>query len=107
LGKEAFMVTDGDGLGDVDLPKLLAFHKQHKKIATVTAVRPPARFGGLTLEGDRVARFTEKPQAGEGWINGGFFIFEPRIFDYLGGDESSLERESVETLAADGQLMAF
>jgi glucose-1-phosphate cytidylyltransferase len=102
-----FMVTYGDGLSDVDLGKLLAFHKAHGKIATVTAVRPPARFGGLVFDGDRVAEFTEKPQIGEGWINGGFMCFEPRIFSYLKEDSTVLEKDALEALARDGQLMAY
>ncbi|HEX9106684.1 MAG TPA: glucose-1-phosphate cytidylyltransferase [Longimicrobiales bacterium] len=104
---ERFMVTYGDGVGDVDLRRLLAFHKAHGKLATVTAVRPPARFGGLQLDCDRVTTFSEKPQTGEGWINGGFFVFEPGVLEYLGGDETILEREPLERLAAEGQLMAF
>ena len=104
---ERFMVTYGDGVGDIDLRRLLAFHKAHGKLATVTAVRPPARFGGLQLEADQVRTFSEKPQTGEGWINGGFFVFEPQVLDYLEGDETILEREPLERLAADGQLMAF
>ena len=79
------MVTYGDGVCDVDLAALLAFHRAHGRIATVTAVRPPARFGGLVFDGDLVTEFTEKPQIGEGWINGGFFVFEPALFDYLDG----------------------
>ncbi len=102
-----FMVTYGDGLSDVDITALLAFHRAHGRLATVTAVRPPARFGGLNLTGDRVCEFSEKPQTGEGWINGGFFVFEPGVFDYLTGDESILEREPLERLAAEGELMAF
>jgi glucose-1-phosphate cytidylyltransferase len=104
---ETFMVTYGDGLGDVDLTGLLAFHRSHGRLATVTAVRPPARFGGLNLSGDRVCEFSEKPQTGEGWINGGFFVFEPGVFDYIAGDETILEREPLERLAAEGELMAF
>jgi glucose-1-phosphate cytidylyltransferase len=107
IGDETFMVTYGDGVGAIDIRSLVEFHKRHGKLATVTAVRPPARFGGLTLEQDAVREFSEKPQTGEGWINGGFFVFEPRVFDYLEGDESVLEREPLERLAADGQLMAF
>jgi len=102
-----FMVTYGDGLCDVDLRELLRFHRSHGRVATVTAMRPPARFGGLIFDGDLVAEFTEKPQAGEGWINGGFLVFEPNIFDYLGGDKSSLEADTLERLAADGQLAAY
>ena len=108
IKKETFMVTYGDGLGAVDIQALVAFHKAHGKLATVTAVRPPSRFGGLVVEGDMVVEFSEKPQTGEGWINGGFFVFEPGIFDYLrNGDRAILEREPLETLAADRQLMVF
>jgi len=85
----------------------LEFHKSHGKIATVTAVRPPARFGGLIFSGDLVTEFTEKPQIGEGWINGGYMVFEPGVFDYLRGDDSSLEADALEKLAADKQLVAF
>ncbi len=107
LGDDAFMLTYGDGLSDVDIGELVRFHRAHGKLATVTAVRPPARFGGLTLDGDRVAQFLEKKQADAGWINGGFFVLEPGIFDYLDGDQTILEQEPLERLAADGQLMAF
>lgn len=107
VGNKRFMCTYGDGLSDVDLGALLAFHEKHGKLATVTAVRPPARFGGLSIEGDAVREFTEKPQAEGGWINGGFFVFEPGVFDYLPDDESILERDPLERLARDGQLMAF
>jgi glucose-1-phosphate cytidylyltransferase len=104
---ETFMVTYGDGVADIDLNALLAFHKSHGLVATVTAVRPPARFGGLFFDGDRVTGFTEKPQAGEGWINGGFLVFEPAVFDYLESDSSSLEANGLEKLAAEGQLAAY
>lgn len=107
VGNQTFMCTYGDGLSDVDIPALVAFHKSHGKLATVTGVRPPARFGGLALEGDVVRRFSEKPQAEGGWINGGFFVFEPGVFDYLKGDESILEREPLERMAQDGELRAF
>jgi glucose-1-phosphate cytidylyltransferase len=107
LGDGGFMVTYGDGLADVDLRALLAFHRAHGRIATVTAVHPPARFGALELAGERVTAFSEKPQAGEGWINGGFFVFEPRALDYLQDDATILERAPLERLAADGQLMAY
>lgn len=107
IGGQRFMCTYGDGLSDVDLGALLAFHEKHGRLATVTAVRPPARFGGLSLDGDAVREFTEKPQAEGAWINGGFFIFEPKVFDYLSGDDSILEREPLEHIARDGQLMAF
>ncbi len=102
-----FMLTYGDGVCDVDLQKLLAFHRANGRIATVTAVRPPARFGGLVFDGDIVASFTEKPQIGEGWINGGFLVFEPEIFRYLDGDEISLEADVLERLASDRQLAAY
>ncbi len=107
LETEPFMVTYGDGLGDVDIEALVAFHRSHGKLATVTAVRPPSRFGGLVIDRGAVREFSEKPQVGEGWINGGFFVFEPQVLDYLSGDSAILEREALEKLAADGQLMAF
>ena len=102
-----FMMTYGDGVGNVDIAKLVAFHKRHKKLATVTAVRPPARFGALSLDGERVVRFGEKSQAVEGWINGGFFVFEPKALEYMGNDDTTLEREPLERIAKDGQLMAY
>ena len=102
-----FMLTYGDGLCDVNINELVEFHKAHKKIATVTAVRPTARFGGMNLDNNIVKEFQEKPQAGEGWINGGYFIFEPEVFDYLDNDDSILERDCLENLAKDGQLMAY
>lgn len=107
LERETFMVTYGDGVSDVDVESLLSFHRSHGRIATVTAVRPPARFGGLVFDGDLVAEFTEKPQIGEGWINGGFLVFEPALFDYLKGDDTSLEADALERLAADRQLAAY
>ena len=107
LGEGTFLLTYGDGLADLDVRELVRFHRGHGKLATVTAVRPPSRFGALSLDGSRVREFSEKPQAGEGWINGGFFAFEPGVFDYLSGDASILEREPLERLARDGQLMAF
>lgn len=102
-----FMVTYGDGLANIDIKALLEFHRKHKKLATVTAVSPVARFGSLRLEGDEVAEFVEKSQTGEGWINGGFFVFEPGIFDYIAGDQIALERDPLEKLAQRGQLAAF
>ncbi len=107
LGRETFMATYGDGVADVDISALVKFHKGHGKLATATAVRPPARFGGLVFEGDRIAQFTEKPQVGEGWINGGFFVLEPQVLDYIEDDQTSWEREPMERIAAEGQLMAF
>ena len=108
LGTETFMLTYGDGVSDIDLHKLIQFHKSHGRIGTVTAVRPPSRFGGLVFDGDLVTEFTEKPQIGEGWINGGFMVFEPAIFDYLDrGDQTILEANALEHLATDGQLAAY
>jgi glucose-1-phosphate cytidylyltransferase len=107
LKDSTFMVTYGDGVSNLDIQDLVKFHRAHGKIATVTAVRPPSRFGGLIFDGDLVAEFTEKPQIGEGWINGGFLIFEPAVFDYLSGDESSLEVHALERLALDKQLVAY
>jgi glucose-1-phosphate cytidylyltransferase len=106
LGEQTFMVTYGDGLGNVDINALIAFHRSHRKIATVTAVHPPSRYGALDLEGATVREFSEKPQTGEGWINGGFFVFEPGVFDYLTDDRTILEREPLERLAKDRQIMA-
>lgn len=107
LQHERFFLTYGDGVSDVDLEALLAFHVAHGRMATVTAVRPPARFGGLELDGDRVAAFSEKPEIGEGWINGGFFVFEPEVFDLLRGPADSLEYDVLSHLAREGQLAAF
>jgi glucose-1-phosphate cytidylyltransferase len=102
-----FMLTYGDGVADVSCGDLLEFHRSHGRLATVTAVRPPARFGGLAFDGDRVSQFIEKPQIGEGWINGGFFVLEPGVLDYIDGDATIWERDPLERLAADGQLMAY
>ncbi|NOX75255.1 MAG: glucose-1-phosphate cytidylyltransferase [Gammaproteobacteria bacterium] len=107
VGEETFMLTWGDGVSDVDLDKLLEFHKSHGKLATMTAVRPPARYGHLEFDGDQVMSFTEKPQTSEGWINGAFFVLEPGIFDYISGDQIMWEEQPLERLAADGQLMAY
>jgi glucose-1-phosphate cytidylyltransferase len=107
LKDATFMLTYGDGVCNVDLDELLRFHRAHGRIATVTAVRPPARFGGIVFDGDLVLEFTEKPQIGEGWINGGFMVFEPAIFNYLTGDNDSLEADALEGLARDGQLAAY
>jgi glucose-1-phosphate cytidylyltransferase len=107
VGPSTFCLTWGDGVADIDLRALLAFHRAHGKLATVTAVRPPARFGRIELEGDRVVEFSEKPQLGEGWINGAFFVLEPQIFDYIAGDQTPWEKEPMERLARDGQLMAY
>jgi glucose-1-phosphate cytidylyltransferase len=107
IGREPFLLTYGDGVAALDVRQLVAFHRAHGKLATVTAVRPPARFGELKVDGDLVRRFEEKPQAGEGWINGGFFVLEPGVLDYIGGDATVFEREPLERLAAEGQLMAY
>ena len=104
---EEVFVTYGDGVADVDLDALLAFHRGHGKLATVTAVRPPARFGRLHLDGDEVTRFGEKTQSEEGWINGGFFVLNRSVGDYIAGDSTLWEKEPLSTLASEGQLMAF
>ena len=107
LGHETFMLTWGDGVSDVNLHGLLDFHRSHGKLATLTAVRPTARFGHLDLDGDRVQEFSEKPQTKEGWINGAFFVLEPGVFDYIDGDDTQWEHKPMEQLARDGQLMAY
>jgi glucose-1-phosphate cytidylyltransferase len=107
LAHGTFMMTYGDGVSNVDVGKVLAFHRAHGRLATVTVVRPPARFGSLEFEGDRVSRFIEKPQLGEGWINGGFFVLEPGVLDYLSTDEMPFERQPLEQLASAGELMAY
>ena len=107
LGDEPFMLTYGDGVSNVDLQELISFHKQHNKLATVTAVRPPARFGGLTIDQGIVTEFTEKPIMSEGWINGGFMILDPCVFEYLGDDTCILEADSLEEIASNGQLAAY
>jgi len=107
VGNETCMMTYGDGVGNVDIGKLLAFHRQQGRLATITACRPPARFGALVFEGDRVAAFSEKPQVGEGWINGGYMVLEPKVMDYIEGDETIFERGPLERLAKDGQLAAY
>jgi glucose-1-phosphate cytidylyltransferase len=104
---DTFMLTYGDGVSDIDLQALLRFHRSHGKLATVTAVRPPARFGGLEFDGELVRAFTEKPQTGEGWINGGFFVFEPAVLDLIGGDSDSLELDVLPRLVNRGQLAAY
>ena len=107
VGEGTFMCTWGDGVGTVDLDALLAFHRSHGRLATLTAVRPPVRFGHMEIDGDRVVEFSEKPPASEGWINGAFFVLEPGVFDYIAGDDTQFEKEPLEQLARDGQLMAF
>ncbi len=109
IGDKTFMLTWGDGVSDVNLHELLAFHRSHGKLATMTIVRPPARYGHIQLAngGNQVVQFTEKPQIGEGWINGAFFVLEPGIFDYIDGDHTMWEHKPLEQLAANGELMAY
>jgi glucose-1-phosphate cytidylyltransferase len=107
IGNERFMCTYGDGVASIDISALLAAHTTAGRHATLTAVRPPARFGGLELEGDRVSKFVEKPQSSEGWINGGFFVFEPTVFDFIAGDSTVLEHEPLSNLASEGQLTVY
>ncbi len=106
-GREPFMLTYGDGVANIDLARLLDFHRQHGRLATVTAARPPARFGALNLQGDLVSAFTEKPQIGEGWINAGFFVLQPEVADYIRDDLTVFEHEPLECLAREGQLAAY
>lgn len=108
LRDDTFLMTYGDGVGDVNIPALIDFHRSRACMATLTAVRPPARFGGLSFNGDYVFSFVEKPQIGEGWINGGFFVFEPGVFDYITeGDDTILEASTLPKLAAAEQLAAY
>jgi len=107
LGNGPFMLTYGDGVSDLDLKGLVAFHKGHGKLATVTGVHPPARFGEMNVVGERVERFDEKPQLKQGWINGGFMVFERAVVDRIAGDETVLERDVLEPLAEEGQLMVW
>lgn len=108
-GDEPFLLTYGDGVSDVDIGKSIAFHRQHGKVATVTAVRPPGRFGEMVIDGGRVTEFNEKPQATEGFINGGFFVLDGRrTWDYVGSNPATIfEREPLRRLAGDGQLVAY
>jgi glucose-1-phosphate cytidylyltransferase len=107
IGNEPFMLTYGDGVSNINLLELLKFHNEKGKLATLTAVRPPARFGQMILDGDRVSQFEEKPQIGEGWINGGFFVLQPEIVKYIKDDQTLWEREPLEQLAVEGQLAAY
>jgi glucose-1-phosphate cytidylyltransferase len=107
IGNEPFCLTYGDGVSDIDINRLITFHSAHGKLATVTAVRPPARFGGLEIEGDTVTSFAEKNQTSEGWINGGFFVLQPEVLDLIAGDSTLWEREPLEELARTDQLRAF
>lgn len=107
VGPGPFCMTYGDGLGNVDIRAAVAFHRKSKKLATVTAVQPPGRFGAMDVKGGRVTRFVEKPHGDGGWINGGFFVLEPGIFRYIGGDAVVWEKEPMKKLADDGQMAAF
>lgn len=107
IGNETCMLTYGDGVADIDLDALLAFHKSHGKMVTVSAVRPTARFGELSLDHGQVKSFKEKPQLHEGWINGGYFVVEPEFFELIAGDETLLEREPLEQATKLGELMAY
>ena len=107
IGNETFLCTYGDGLASIDIAALVSFHRQQGRTATVTAVHPPARFGVLEIDRERVSSFSEKPQASEGWINGGFFVFEPALFDRISGDDVLLEQEPLMGLARDGEMSAY
>jgi len=107
LGSQTFMLTWGDGLSDVDLDALLRFHRSHGRLATITAVRPPPRFGHLELEGDRVLSFEEKPPDRQSWINGAFFVLEPGVLERISDDSESCERDTLPALAREGELMAY
>ncbi len=107
IGDEPFMLSYGDGVADINLDELLAFHKNHGKLVTVSAVRPSARFGELDLDGSKVKSFKEKPQMHQGWINGGYFVIQPKFLDYISGDEIMLEREPLEAVSKAGELMAY
>lgn len=107
IGNETFLLTYGDGVADIDISEVVAFHKSHGKLATVTAVHPPARFGGLVLDGNQVVEFSEKNQAQEGWINGGFFVLEPEVLQYIRDEKTMWEKEPLEKLAQEGQLMSY
>jgi glucose-1-phosphate cytidylyltransferase len=107
IGNEPFMLTYGDGVANINIDALLKFHQSHGKLATISAVRPPARFGGLSFNGHAVEKFIEKPQIGEGWINGGFFVLQPEVLSYIEGDDMPFEKTPLERLASEGQLMAY
>ncbi len=107
LDDETFCLTYGDGVGDVDIGEVIAFHKREGKLATLTATQPPGRFGALSLDGNNVLSFQEKPQGDGAWINGGFFVLSPKVIDYIEGDATAWEREPVERLAGEGQMNVF
>ena len=104
---DTFCMTYGDGVSDVDIGGLIGFHKENKKLATITAVQPPGRFGALVLDGDKVTGFIEKPEGDGGWINGGFFVLEPEVFDYIEDDLTIWEQQPLKSLASDGQLRSY
>jgi glucose-1-phosphate cytidylyltransferase len=104
---DTFCMTYGDGVSDVDIGGLIGFHKENKKLATITAVQPPGRFGALVLDGDKVTGFIEKPEGDGGWINGGFFVLEPEVFDYIEDDLTIWEQQPLRSLASDGQLRSY
>ena len=107
IGSETFMVTYGDGVANIDINHLVEFHKKNGKLATITAVRPPSRFGDIEFEGPNIKSFHEKPQVGEGWINGGFFVLQPEVLDYIEGDSTAWENQPLHALAETGQLSAY
>jgi len=107
LSEETFLLTYGDGVSNININELIEFHKRHKKIVTISAVRPPARFGSLSLKGSEVLKFKEKTQLGESWINGGFFVINPKFFDFLKGDKTILESEPLETVTDLKEIKAF
>jgi len=107
LGNKKFFLTYGDGISDINLKKLLSFHEKNKKLVTLTAVRPPARFGAIKLKGNKVKLFKEKHKIHEGWINGGFFVIEPDFLKYIKNDDTYLEKEPLESVGRNGQLYAF
>ena len=110
IGDETFMLTWGDGVADIDIDELVEFHNAHDRLATMTVVRPPARYGHIEMSGEgtgEVLNFSEKPQLGEGWINGAFFVLDPGIFDYIEGDDTVWEHDPLENLSDDGELMAY
>ena len=107
LGEDPFLLTYGDGVADIDIDALIRFHKKHGKMVTLTSVRPSARFGDLEFEGDRISSFQEKPQLHEGWVNGGFFVCEPEVLNFIDGDNQMFEREPLERVVEAGELMAY
>lgn len=107
LGDSTFMLTWGDGISDVDINKLYKFHRAHGRLATVTAVRPPARYGHIQFAGQQITSFEEKPQTAEGWINGAFFVLEPEVLEYIDDDMTMFEHEPMRRLAHDGELMGY